>query len=87
MVDLGAYVGGSTAALAAGAWENEAFRASGQKVHGFDRYTLTPWHIEHYPDPGFKDGRPGDAFYGTVLITGSLYLAGQVLRLNREIPD
>jgi len=62
LVDLGAYVGGSTAALAAGAWENEAFRSSGQKVHGFDRYTLTPWHIEHYPDPGFKDGRPGDSF-------------------------
>ncbi|MCB2061633.1 MAG: bifunctional folylpolyglutamate synthase/dihydrofolate synthase [Novosphingobium sp.] len=43
--------------------------------------------LDHAVSKIGKDGRPGDAFYGTVLITGSLYLAGQVLRLNREIPD
>jgi dihydrofolate synthase/folylpolyglutamate synthase len=43
--------------------------------------------IEHALAKIAKQGRPGDEFYGTVLITGTLYLAGEVLRLNREFPD
>lgn len=34
-----------------------------------------------------EETRPGEPFDGTVLITGSLYLAGQVLEANDEIPE
>jgi len=34
-----------------------------------------------------SSGRPGEPIYGEVLIAGSLYLAGEALRLNDELPD
>ena len=34
-----------------------------------------------------SSGRPGEPNYGEVLIAGSLYLAGEALRLNDELPD
>ncbi|MEE4316210.1 MAG: folylpolyglutamate synthase/dihydrofolate synthase family protein [Erythrobacter sp.] len=34
-----------------------------------------------------SSGRPGEPKYGEVIIAGSLYLAGEALRLNDELPD
>lgn len=54
VVDLGAFLGGSTLALASGAEHRDA------KVHSFDRFVLdAEWEKEWIPE-GF-DARPGDS--------------------------
>ncbi len=57
ILDLGTWLGGSTAALAAGLKENRNTRVKDQKVHAFDLFELNSYLKQTYPYPEL-DGIP-----------------------------
>lgn len=62
ILDLGTWLGGSTAALAAGLNENRDQRARVQKVHAFDLFELNSYLKEAYPYPELADVPAGASF-------------------------
>ncbi len=62
ILDLGTWLGGSTAALAAGLKENRDQRAKSQKVHAFDLFELNSYLKQAYPYPELADIPAGGSF-------------------------
>lgn len=62
ILDLGTWLGGSTAALAAGLASNPDRRARGQRVHAFDLFELNSYLKEHYPYPELASIPVGASF-------------------------
>ncbi len=62
ILDLGTWLGGSTAALAAGLKENNNDRIRSQKVHAFDLFELNSYLKETYPYPELADVPAGASF-------------------------
>ena len=62
ILDLGTWLGGSTAALAAGLKENRNERTKSQKVHAFDLFELNSYLKQAYPYPELADVPAGGSF-------------------------
>lgn len=62
ILDLGTWLGGSTAALAAGLKENRNEHAKSQKVHAFDLFELNSYLKQAYPYPELADVPAGGSF-------------------------
>ena len=62
ILDLGTWLGGSTAALAAGLKENRNGRAYTQKVHAFDLFELNSYLKQTYTYPELADIPAGGSF-------------------------
>lgn len=62
IVDLGTWLGGSTAAMAAGLVENPHERARMNKVHAFDRFEMNQYMKKTYSYPELADIPVGGSF-------------------------
>lgn len=62
ILDLGTWLGGSTAALAAGLKENPNARTTSRRVHAFDLFELNSYLKETYPYPELADVPAGSSF-------------------------
>jgi hypothetical protein len=62
LVDLGAWLGGSTAALAAGLAANREAKRAGRRVHSFDMFQFREYYQRHaHKAPALAAMKPGDS--------------------------
>lgn len=62
IVDLGSWLGGSTAPLAQGLARNQRPETANKRIHAYDHFIWSPWMNENFQGPRFESLRVGDSF-------------------------